>query len=268
MCVPAATLADGNYKAALTIHNQTSRRLLAATPSSLANHSSTALQTVASATRSLTPPATSPPTFPDNRSEFELGQAQTNACAAGFSRLSSKAKCETAATQFGLVFQGSEEAPAYPKGCYVYPGEGVYFNLHKTGASEQDSKPICANNNFVSEQPSAGIPSLAPAAVMSKRPKLPLLFKSCRCAFAGHFIRCKADTNICPSGSVALSIVPECRRASKELLCTYEDQQNTDLLPKGCYIDESGAQYACYFNFGANGSPLSTASPICGNLYA
>ena len=154
-----------------------------------------------------------------NTGQFAPGQAGTNECATGFSSLGSEAECEAAAAQLNQTFQGSEEATEYPKGCYAYPGEGVYFNKHATGAAEYDSMPVCADDSVVSKQSSAGIPTPPP--------------------FPGRFIRGECKTNVCPPGSVAIETVPECKRAAERLLLSYSTQANTPIYPKGCYVDVS-----------------------------
>ena len=104
---------------------------------------------------------------PSASTRFALGKSNANDCAVGFSQLGSEALCQAAAAQFNLTFQGSEEAAIYPKGCYAYPGEGVYFNQHKTGAAEYDSMPVCANDSFADKHPSAGTPTPPSASVES-----------------------------------------------------------------------------------------------------
>ena len=85
---------------------------------------------------------------PSPSTPFALGESNANSCEVGFSQLGSEATCQAAAAQFELTFQGSEEVADCPKGCYAYPGEGVYFNQHKTGAAEYDSMPVCTDNRF------------------------------------------------------------------------------------------------------------------------
>ena len=111
---------------------------------------------------------------PSASTPFALGESETNNCAVGFSQLASEATCQAAAAQFELTFQGSEEAADYPKGCYAYPGEGVYFNMHKTGAAEYDSTPVCRDDSFTGEKSNASTPTPPPTLVKSTPSILPI----------------------------------------------------------------------------------------------
>ena len=175
--------------------------------------------------------------------QFSLGQAQTNDCTVGFSPLGSAAMCKAAAAQFNLTFQGPEEVADYPKGCYAYPGEGVYFNMHRTGAAELISMPVCADNSFVSEQSSFNTPATS--------------------LTVDRFIQGEHNTNICRPGSMAIETVPECKRAAETLLFLYGSQANTPRFPKGCYVQGSRHTTSVYFNFDAKGSAEFSAAPLC-----
>ena len=42
-----------------------------------------------------------------------------------------------------MKYQGTETDSSYPKGCYLHSSTSVYFNLHKTGRRQGNSRPMC-----------------------------------------------------------------------------------------------------------------------------
>ena len=62
-----------------------------------------------------------------------------------------ESECKSAAVKLEKKFSMTETDPRYPKGCYVFDDEVVYWNQDRVGATDQRSSPICkvgGSNNF------------------------------------------------------------------------------------------------------------------------
>lgn len=66
-------------------------------------------------------------------------------------RVTSKADCEMAATQLGLLDTeaSDEDTPDYPPYCYLFEGRSLYFNANGNGyRANSDSVYICRLQTF------------------------------------------------------------------------------------------------------------------------
>ncbi len=76
---------------------------------------------------------------------YATNAANTNACPAGYSKITDVTTCRAAAaflgTPFGSVFGSSSK----PSGCYLgtVNNPTVYLNTDPTGAADADAQPIC-----------------------------------------------------------------------------------------------------------------------------
>ena len=58
--------------------------------------------------------------------------------------ISGESECRSAAVELdGKNFKGAETDSSYPKGCYVYDKDDVYWNEDPVGSAEEYSSPIC-----------------------------------------------------------------------------------------------------------------------------
>ncbi len=73
---------------------------------------------------------------------YVLGTANSNACPAGSSKITTEATCEAAAKAVGKPYGGSYSNTIFPSGCYLSSGE-VNLNAHPTGGAFATAQPLC-----------------------------------------------------------------------------------------------------------------------------
>jgi len=88
--------------------------------------------------------STEPPTENPTPSSYVTSAPGTNECLDGSVPITSADGCAEAAASEGLTFGGTEEMGNYPKSCYVYHNQAVYFNFHTSGQEQSWSAPLCA----------------------------------------------------------------------------------------------------------------------------
>ena len=81
----------------------------------------------------------------------EAGKGKLDCSELNGESISGESECKSAAVKLEKEFSMTETDPSYPKGCYVFDDEVVYWNQDRVGATDQRSSPICkvgGNNNF------------------------------------------------------------------------------------------------------------------------
>ena len=79
---------------------------------------------------------------------FATNAANTNACAAGYSKITDDTTCKAAA-DFLVKPYGSNallpfSLPSFPSGCYLDTAKStVFLNTHPTGAAASTAQPLC-----------------------------------------------------------------------------------------------------------------------------
>ena len=66
----------------------------------------------------------------------------TNTCRTGLPEVTSAVACQTAATQLGRTYGGSQSSSSYPKGCFSSGGT-VYSNVVSSGRASSSYGKIC-----------------------------------------------------------------------------------------------------------------------------
>ncbi len=76
-----------------------------------------------------------------------MNAANTNACPAGSSKITTEATCAAAAAFLGRTYGGFSSSPLFPSGCYLdntaAPGAFVRLNVDPTGAAASVAQPLC-----------------------------------------------------------------------------------------------------------------------------
>ena len=76
--------------------------------------------------------------------DYVLGPANTNACPAGYSKITDVTTCEAAAIAVAKPYSQSYLSSTKPSGCYLgLVIQAVYINPHPTGAAAADAQPLC-----------------------------------------------------------------------------------------------------------------------------
>jgi hypothetical protein len=77
--------------------------------------------------------------------EYVLGAANTNACLAGYSKITDVPTCQAAAAAVGNPYGGAAAHISRPGGCFLDTGNPskVDFNLNATGAAFAFAQPLC-----------------------------------------------------------------------------------------------------------------------------
>ncbi len=76
--------------------------------------------------------------------DYVLGPASTNACRAGYSKITTEVTCRVAAGFLGKPYGGNTSFSAYPSGCYLNTAVGsVYLNTYPTGGTAARAQPLC-----------------------------------------------------------------------------------------------------------------------------
>jgi hypothetical protein len=77
--------------------------------------------------------------------DYVLGPANTNACPAGYSKITTAATCQAAAAAVLKPYGKSETHPSRPGGCFLDNGNPskVEFNTNATGAAFVNAQPLC-----------------------------------------------------------------------------------------------------------------------------
>ena len=52
-------------------------------------------------------------------------------------------ECKQAAVSIGEQFIDSRRRIGFPKGCYFFPGNGIYFNIHAVGRESRIAEQVC-----------------------------------------------------------------------------------------------------------------------------
>jgi hypothetical protein len=76
---------------------------------------------------------------------YATNAANTNACPAGYSKITDVTACRVAAAFLGTPYGNSNSLPTKPSGCYLntVSDPKVYLNTHATGAAAADAQPLC-----------------------------------------------------------------------------------------------------------------------------
>ena len=79
------------------------------------------------------------------RMDVASGDLNTNSCPAGSVPITTGAECAAAAQIEGIPYDRQDTWSNQPKGCYCIPSPNnlCYFNLHSTGGTYAQSKPLC-----------------------------------------------------------------------------------------------------------------------------
>jgi hypothetical protein len=80
------------------------------------------------------------------RAAFEIGSTNSNDCAPIYSRLTTEEACKSLAAIVGTKMDANSDSYTYyPAGCFWHTVIGkVYWNAHKSGASNSFAQPLCA----------------------------------------------------------------------------------------------------------------------------
>ncbi len=77
---------------------------------------------------------------------YATNAANTNACPAGYSKITTAATCQAAAGLIGKTYSSSVDQSDRPSGCYFFDslvGAIVRLNTHLTGGADPNSQPLC-----------------------------------------------------------------------------------------------------------------------------
>ncbi len=79
---------------------------------------------------------------------YATNAASTNACPAGYSKITDITTCRAAAKALGTTYAGGNSLSTKPSGCYrstvtQAATSFVYLNTDATGAADRDSQPVC-----------------------------------------------------------------------------------------------------------------------------
>jgi hypothetical protein len=86
--------------------------------------------------------------------DYGLGPANTNACRAGNSKITTEVTCRVAAGFLGKPYGGSTSYNYNPSGCYLNTSVGsVYLNTHPTGGTAANAQPLCLGTGAPFQSP-------------------------------------------------------------------------------------------------------------------
>ena len=78
---------------------------------------------------------------------FIRGRKSTNVCPTGSVKITDEDDCRSAASAAGVGYNGAEDDPAWPTGCYQYDDrEGwsvAYFSYTAVGSPQLRARPLC-----------------------------------------------------------------------------------------------------------------------------
>jgi hypothetical protein len=78
---------------------------------------------------------------------YATNAANTNACPAGYSKITEVTTCKAAAAFLGRMFSGAFTSLLFPSGCYLRNLDTavafVYLNADPTGAANPTAQPLC-----------------------------------------------------------------------------------------------------------------------------
>ena len=88
---------------------------------------------------------------------YATNDANTNACAAGYSKITDNTRCHAASAFLGTPYGNGNILPAKPSGCFLSTvgNPTVYLNNHATGAAAADTQPLCLLFGVPPQPPSA-----------------------------------------------------------------------------------------------------------------
>ncbi len=89
--------------------------------------------------------------------DYVLVTASTNACPAGYSKITDATTCRVAAAFLGTPYGNGNTLSTKPSGCYLgtVSDPRVYLNNHPTGAAAADAQPLCLLFGVPPQPPSA-----------------------------------------------------------------------------------------------------------------
>ena len=183
-----------------------------------------------------------------------------DACAVFGKRVTSEQDCSIAAKELLDKFNSTENFNSTinradrPLGCYVNPGDAVYFNAHPLGSEFKGKFPICKS-------------IVSPEVLKEKEDQRVVLKRQIEATLA-IYARLSTSSNAneaCAAADLGQRVtsVEDCSDAAKEFSAKFDGSTSRDDRPSRCYINVGDA---VYFNVHPTGGESDGKFQICKSI--